>query len=223
MSIEYVVITHKESCEVIYYKTAGAFDPDFLDIFRSSIQYKILDLPLEEGAIEQATLEGKYLITRAGKLVWITLILKYKPIRFTRDVLRFFSKLFENQYEKEILELYTKFKGDISIFRKDPYSKQSLNKEIEDIFHLNLTLPFKIGTTRGKKIPPKAKKIFQFAKALAHKTKSEILLEKLFAEVSKSFKLNNEEIADLIYSLVENEVILPIIREESKKRFPFHF
>lgn len=192
-------------------------------MFRSSIQYEILDLPLEEGGIEQATLEGKYLITRAGNLVWITLILKYKPIRFTRDVLKFFCKLFENQYEREILELYTKFEGDISVFRKDPYSRQNLKKEIEDIFHLYLTLPFKIGTTRGKKINPKAKKILKSAKIIAHKAKGHILLEKLFIEISKSFKLGNEEIADLIYSLVENEVFLSVTQEETKKRFPLHF
>jgi hypothetical protein len=190
-------------------------------MFRSSVQYEILDLPLEEGEIEQATLEGKYLITRAGKLVWITLILKYKPTRFTREVLKFFCKLFENQYEREIQELYTKLVGDISVFRKDPYSRQSLNKELEDIFHLNLTLPFKLGTTRGKKLSPKAKKIYQFVKVLVHKEKGQILLDKLFTEVSKAFDFTNEEIADLIFTLVETEALLPIL-EESKKKFPIH-
>ncbi|NHJ40104.1 MAG: hypothetical protein FK731_08735, partial [Asgard group archaeon] len=179
LSIEYIVITHRESREIIYYKTAGDFDLNILDMFRSSVHYEILDLPLEVGEIEQATLEGRYLITRTGKLVWITLILKYKPIRFTREVLKFFCKLFENQYEREIEELYTKFEGDISIFRKDPYSKQSLDKELEDIFHLYLTFPFKIGSLRGKKLPPKAKKIFQFAKDLAHNEKGQISLERL--------------------------------------------
>ncbi|MFX1593192.1 MAG: hypothetical protein ACFFCL_10905 [Promethearchaeota archaeon] len=192
-------------------------------MFRSSVQYEILDLPSEEGGIEQATLEGKYLLTRAGKLVWVTLILKYKPTVFTRKVIKFFSKLFENQYEIEIKQLYTKFEGNISIFHKDPYSKQSLNKIIEDLFYLFLTLPFKIGSIRGKKISPKAKKICQFAKVLAHKTKGQILLEKLFVEVSKSFKLGNEEIASLIYSLVETEVFLPIKQEETKKKFSINF
>jgi hypothetical protein len=192
-------------------------------MFRSSIQYEILDLPSEEGEIEQATLEGKYLMTRAGKFVWITLILKYKPIRFTREVLKFFCKLFENQYEREIQELYTKFEGDISVLRKDPYSKQSLDKELEDIFHLNLTLPYKLGTTRGKKLTPQAKKIFQFAKVLAHKEKGNFLLDKLFSTVTQSFELTNEEIADLIFSLVETEALIPIVEEESKKKFPIHF
>jgi hypothetical protein len=192
-------------------------------MFRSSVQYEILDLPLEEGGIEQATLEGKYLITRAGELVWVTLIIKHKPIRFTREVLKFFCKLFENQYKPQIQELYTHYGGDISIFRKDPYSKQSLDKIVEDMFHLNLTLPLKIGSTKGKTLSSKAKKIYQFAKVLAHKTKGQLLLENLFTEVSRNFKLTNTEIAELIYDLVEKEIFLPIPREQPKKKFPIHF
>ena len=191
-------------------------------MLRSSVHYEILDLPLDEGGIEQAPLEGKYLITRAGKFVWITLILKHKPIIYAREVLKFCCKLFENQYEREIQELYSHFEGDISIFRKDPYSRQSLDKIIDDLFHLNLTFPFKIGSARGKKISSSAKKVLQFAKALVHKTKGQLLLEKLFNEVSKSFKFSNEETAGLIYSLVENEVFLPL-QEEKKKRYPMHF
>ncbi|UCC21217.1 MAG: hypothetical protein JSV62_08055 [Promethearchaeota archaeon] len=192
-------------------------------MFRSSVQYEILDLPLEEGGIEQGTIEGKYLISRAGKLVWITLILKHKPIIYAREVIKFLSKLFENQYEREIYDLYTHYHGDISIFKKDPYSRQSLDKIIEDLFHLYLTLPFKIGSIRGKKISAKSKKIINFAKILAHKTKGHFLLEKLFNEVYKAFKFENDQIADLIYGLVEKEVFLPLSQEKSKKGFPFHF
>ena len=134
--------------------------------------------------------------------------------------MNFFGKLFEDLYEREIQELYTKFRGDISIFRKDPYSKQSLEPIIEDLFHLYLTNPFKIGSSRGKKISHNAKKILQFAKILAHKTKGQILLDKIYIEVSKSFKLTYEEIASLIYELVENEVFLPL--QPEKKKFPIH-
>ncbi|MFX0002173.1 MAG: hypothetical protein ACFE9C_10580 [Candidatus Hodarchaeota archaeon] len=155
-------------------------------------------------------------MTRAGKFVWIILILKYKPIRYTRELLKFFCKLFENQYDREIQESYTKFEGDISVFRKDPYSKQSLDKELEDIFHLYLTTPFKFGSIRGKKLLPKIKKIYQLAKPIVHKRKGKILLDTLYKESSKSFELNNEEIADLIYKLVESEAVQSIPKEEFK-------
>jgi hypothetical protein len=213
ISIEYIIITHRESREIIYYKTAGRFDPDFLDTFRSSIQYEILDFPSEEGEIEQATLEGKYLITRAGKMIWISLILNKIPTLFTREVLKFFCELFEGQYKREIKGLYTEFQGDISIFRKQSKSKQSIENIIEDVFHIYLALPFKLGSTKGKKLSSESKKIFQFAKDLAHKTKGKFLLEKLFNEVSKRLRLSSEEIAELIFNLVQIKAFLAISSE----------
>jgi len=223
ISIEYIIITHRESREIIYYKTASSFDPDFLDIFRSSIQYEILDFPIDQGGIEQATLEGKYLITRAGKMIWISLALNKIPTLFTREVLKFFCELFEGQYKREILGLYTDFQGDISIFRKQSKVKQSIEEIIEDVFHLYLTLPFKLGSTKGKKLSSKSKKVYQFAKDLAHKTKGKFFLEKLFDEVSKILRLNSEEIAELIFNLVQIKVFLAISSGQRKRKFIFHF
>ncbi|MFX1375995.1 MAG: hypothetical protein ACFFA0_09305 [Promethearchaeota archaeon] len=222
ISIEYIIITHRESREIIYYKTAGNFNPDFLDTFRSSVQYDILDLPMEEGKIEQATLEGKYLISRAGKKIWISLVLNKIPTLFTREVLKFFCEIFEGQYRKEILELYTRFQGDISIFRRQSKLKQSVEDIIEDIFHLHLTLPFKLGSTKGKKLSSKSKKIYQHAKVLSHKIKGGFLLEKLFDEISKSFKISNEELAELIFKLVQTEVFIALPSEKRKRKFSIH-
>lgn len=174
-------------------------------MFRSSIQYEILDLPSERGEIEQATLEGKFLITRAGKMIWITLINNKIPTLFTREILKFFCDIFEDSYGYEIRELYTQFKGDISIFRQESKSRQNVEEIIEDVFHLNLTLPFKIGSTRAKKLSQKSKKIFQFAKVLIHKNKGIIYLEKLFKEASSEFDLTNEDLVEIIFDLVQKE------------------
>jgi hypothetical protein len=78
-SIEYIIVTHRESREIIYFKATGNLKPDLLDNFRNSIQFEILNLPKEPENIEQATLDGKYLITRSGKMIWITLILNKLP------------------------------------------------------------------------------------------------------------------------------------------------
>ncbi|KKN63942.1 hypothetical protein LCGC14_0496740 [marine sediment metagenome] len=217
ISIEYIVIVHRESQEIIYYKTAGNFDPDFLDVFRSSIQFDILDLPKDQGEIDQATLEGKYLIIRACKLIWISLILSQRPTLFTREVLKFFCEIFENQYYREISELYTTFQGDISIFRRESKSKQKIDDLIEDSFHLSLTLPFKVGTAKGRKLDPKSKKVFQVSKTIAHKYKGHISLEKLFHQAKISLKLNNEEIAEIIFELVQNKALLPVPKDQIKK------
>ncbi len=193
-------------------------------MFRSSIQFEVLDLPSEQGEIEQATLEGKFLITRAGKMIWITLISNIIPTLFTREVLKFFCEIFEDSFHREIRDLYSRFKGDISIFRKESKSRQSIEDIIEDVFHLYFTLPFKIGSSKGKKLSPKSKKIFQFAKALIHKTKGQIYLEKLFNEVNKSFTFTkNEDLAEIIFYLVQNKVLLPVTLEKVKKKYALHF
>ena len=223
LSIEYIIVIHRESQEIIYYKAVGNFDPDFLDIYRSSIQYKILDLPFEQGEIEQATLEGKFLITRACNMIWISIINKNIPTLFTREVLKFFCEILEDSYNTEIRDLYSHFEGDISIFKKKSKSRQSIEDIIEDVFHLYLTLPFTIGSLKGKKLKPKSKKIYRFAKDLIHKSKNNFFLEKLFYEVNKSLTFNYEDLAEIIFELVQERIFLPNTSEKAKKKFTIHF
>ncbi|MHA1986311.1 MAG: hypothetical protein ACW98D_06720 [Promethearchaeota archaeon] len=223
LSIEYIIVIHRESQEIIYYKAVGNFDPDFLDIYRSSIHYKILDLPFEPGEIEQATLEGKFLITRACNMIWISIINKNIPTLFSREILKFFGEILEDSYNYEIRDLYSQFEGDISIFKKKSKSKQSIEDIIEDIFHLYLTLPFSIGSIKGKKLKPKSKRIYQLAKALTHKSKYSFYLEKLFYEVGKTHVFNNEDLAELIFDLVQERIFVPNTSEKAKKKYTIHF
>ncbi|GAF82208.1 unnamed protein product, partial [marine sediment metagenome] len=85
------------------------------------------------------------------------------------------------------------------------------------------TLPFSIGPLKGKKLNSESKKIYQFAKVLIRKTKGHFYLVKLFNEVGKSYSFNNEELAEIIFDLVQNKVLLPIISEKVKKKFAIHF
>ena len=219
LSIEYVVIIHKESKEIIYYKTAGDFDPDFLDIFRSSIQYELLSLPLEENTIEQATLEGKYLITHTGKMIWTTLITKNKPVITARESLVSFSSRFEKLYNEELRELYSEFNGDISIFQRKSLYKVSVDMIADDEFKLRLTLPYKLVSKKGKDITPKIKDILQLAKDIANKNKGRIFLNKLLIKAGQTLEVDNLETTLLIYDLVENEILIPIPLEDIKKKF----
>ncbi len=219
MSIEYVLIIHKESREINYYQTAGDFDPYFLDIFRSSVQYELLDLPSEEGVFEQATLEGKYLITRSGKMIWTSLITKEMPIIIAREVLNAFCIRFEKLYKQELKELYSKFNGDISIFHRKSFYKVSVDMIVDDEFYLQYTLPYKLGSRKGKEISNTSKSIYHLAKDIEHQNKGYLYLESLFNKVKSSLELDNIEAAILIYDLIENEVFLPIPLEKLKKKF----
>jgi len=175
-------------------------------------------LPLEEGSIEQATLEGKYLITRAGKMIWTTIITNQKPIIIARETLNSFCFRFEKLYKQELKNLYTEFNGDISIFQRTSLYKVSVDMIVDDEFHLQHTLPYKLGSTKGKDISSKTKKILQLAKDIAHKNKGLILLGTLFTEASHILNFDNVEIAVLINNLVENEILMPIPLEDIKKK-----
>jgi hypothetical protein len=201
-----------ESQGVIYYIAAPGieFSPKLLENFNRAIQFKELDLPIAEGEIEQATLEGKYLVTRAGKWVWTTIIINQKPTRFTREAIHSFTIKFENRWGREIKHLYTKFKGDISIFKQDSMTRESVDSVIDEVFHLSLTLPHKLGFPTGKKIGSKCTKIWQLAEDLAHKTRGKILLGNLFSEAKKALQYDNKDITDCIWELIQINYLMPI-------------
>jgi hypothetical protein len=201
----------------------GDFDPDFLDIFRSSIQYELLNLPLEENTIEQATLEGKYLITRTGNMIWAIIITNKKPVITAREALTSFCSRFEKLYNEELIGLYSKFNGDISIFQRKSLYKVSVDMIAYDEFRLRLTLPYKLGSTKGKEISPKIKDILQLAKDISHKNKRWILLGTLLIKAIHTLKMDNIETTLLIYNLVENEILIPFPLEDLKKKFAIHF
>ena len=141
-----------DSKGIIFYTAAPWVkrDPELIELFRNSVQIKDIDLPLIEGEMEVATLKGKYLLTRAGKMVWISLIINQKPTLFTREGLNWFSILFEKDYEKEIANLYTEFQGDISIFSTDIVHRKSVYDILDEVFHYSLTLPHKLSSSKTK-------------------------------------------------------------------------
>jgi len=218
LSIEYLIVTHMESSGIIYFTTAPGIDldPKLIELFRRAIQFKEVDLPSAEGEIEQATLEGKYLVTRAGKMIWVTIIINQKPTRFTREALHSFSIKFENRYGREVRHLYTKFKGDISVFKQDSTTRESVDGIIDEVFHLNLTLPHKLGFPTGRKLSKNQQKIWELSEDLAHKSRGKILLGNLFVEAKKNLGLDNKDITDAIYDLVEWSYLIPIPLDKLK-------
>ncbi len=212
---------HRESQEIIYFKAIDDLDPSLLDKFRSSIQSEILNLPLDEGGIEQATLEGKYLITRAGKMVWVSLIVNQKPVLITREILSSFCIKFENLFKQEIIGLYTKFNGDISIFMRGSDFKDT-NKIINNDFYLNFTFPYKISSLKVKKLSPKSQKLYQLGRNLSHKTKGHFLLKNLLAKANNILQFSIIEITDIIYDLVKNNTFLSIPLKQIKNDTLLH-
>lgn len=210
-----------ESKGVIYYTTAPGIELDLqlFEKYRRALQFNEIDLPAAEGEIEQATLEGKYLVTRAGNHTWTTLIINQKPTRFTREAIHSFSIKFENRYGREIKHLYTKFQGDIEIFKQASNTRENVEGLIDEVFHLNLTLPHKLGFPTGRKMSKRTQKIWELAEDLAHKSKGFILLGNLFTEAKKRHGYDNKDITDSIYNLVQYNYLNSITLEDFQKKF----
>lgn len=215
ISIEYVIITHMESKLILYYTVAPGVDIDLelIELFRRAIQFKEVELPTNEGNIAQATLKGKYLITRAGDFTWVTLIINQKPTRFTREAIHSFGIKFENRFGREIKHFYTKFKGEVKIFKEDNFGRQSVDGIINEVLHLSFALPHRIQFPTGKKMSKSTKKIWEIAEDLA-RGKRFILLGELFSRAKKETGEDTVSITDSIYNLVEVKYLTPIDMED---------
>jgi hypothetical protein len=127
-----------------------------------------------------------------------------------------FSSDFESHFGGRIKKLYTKFKGDISIFQQESITKTTIAELIECIFRLSLKLPHKVGSTKGKKISGDLKKLFSLAK---HVAKRKVLsLEDLFNEAKEKFDSSEEEIMSLINNLINNKFLTPMIPTKAEEQ-----
>jgi hypothetical protein len=221
LSLEYIILTHRDSKGIIYIKSAYdvELDPQFIELFRTAINDGVIDFPDIEGEFEHATFEGKYILTLAGKKVWITIFINQKPSRYTREALNLFSKELENNFGGRIKNLYSRFQGDVSIFQHESITKITVEDIIEDAFHLSLKLPYKLGSKKGKEIIEESKKMFSLAKRISRKGKKIINLEDLLHAAYEKFDYNTDEIIYLINDLIEKEILIPIFPEKMEVQY----
>jgi len=221
MSLEYLIITHRDSQGIIYIKSAYdvGLDPQFIELFRKAINDRVIDFPEIEGEFEHATFEGKYILTHAGKKIWISIFINQKPSRHTREALNLFSIEFENHYGGKVRNLYSRFQGDISIFQQESITKKTVEDIMEETFHLSLKLPYKLGPTKGKKILEESKKLLNLAKHISRKAKKIINLEDLLHDAKEKLNYDTDEIIYLINDLIENELLIPIFPEKMEEQF----
>ena len=212
LSLEYVIITHRDSHGIIYIKPGygTGLDPQFIELFRTAVEHGVINLPEIEGEFEPATLEGKYLLTRAGNKIWITIVINQIPTRYTREALHHFSIEFENHFGGKVRNLYTRYEGDVSIFQQESITRKTVDDIIEETLHLSLKLPYKLGSTKGKKMLDESKKLFKISKQISHKNKGIINLEDLLNNAKNKLSYRIDEIIFLIDDLIKNELLIPI-------------
>jgi len=154
-------------------------------------------------------------------MIWVTLITTQRPNLITRKILNSFCKKFETSFNQEIKDLYTKLNGNVLIFRQGSRLEE-LNKMINNELHLQYTIPYKIISLKGKKLTPDSKKIYLLAKNLSHKKKDHFLLKDLLSKTSSSSDFDDIDSVDVIYELIHNNILIPVIADNPRKKFLTH-
>jgi hypothetical protein len=219
ISVEVVLTIHRESKGVIYMKSAPGvdFDIGIVESFRRAINFEEVDLPNVEGEITQASIKGKYVVIRAGKLIYTACIINQKPNRFTREALHSFGIRLESRWGKEIRLLYEEFGGDISVFTTKTDNRASADDLVEEVFHLSLSLPHKLGLPM-KKMKGLTKKVWQVAENLA-RGNGYIFLADLVDEAKNRIGKELVYINDSIFEIVSNGLLIPIPLEEFVEKY----
>jgi hypothetical protein len=210
ISVSYLIVIHRESKGVIFLREAPTeeFDCKFLEELRRAIQFEEIDLPEKEGDITQATVKRKYVVLRAGKMATVILIINTKPNRFTREAIHSFAIRLESRWGRELKTIYTKLDGDIDVFRTDTSTRQSVIKLVDEIFHLDFTLPHKLGLPMVA-LKSTAKKVWTIAEELA-RGQGYVLLGDLLTTAQEKLTRNKADIADIIYDFVVRQFMTPI-------------
>ncbi len=154
-------------------------------------------------------------------MIWATLITTQRPILITRKILNSFCNKFEKLFNQEIRDLYNKLEGNVLIFRQGSRLKE-LNELINNELHLQYTLPYEIGSLKGKKLKPDSKKIYNLAKSLSHKKKDHFLLKDLLSKANSSSDFNDFDSIDVLYELVHNNILIPVNADDLRKKILTH-
>ncbi len=220
ISTEHILAIHKESKGIIFMISAPgiSFDEKIIENLRRSIDFEEIELPTKDGEISQSSIMGKYVVIRAGKLVYSVVIINQKPNRFTREALHAFGIRFESRWGREIKNLYTEFDGNIKIFLENTERKGNVGVIVEEVFHLSLSLPHKIGIPMRKFKSKLTKKVWEAAEDLA-RGKRYIFLADLVESAKNKTGEKAVYINDSIFEIVSQGLLISIPLDVFKEKY----
>lgn len=215
ISTEYVLVVHRESKGIIFIKNAPGidFDSNLIEDLRRAINFEEMELPNGEGEITQGSLKGKYVIIRAGKLIYCAIIINQKPNRFSREALHAFGIRFESRWGREISKFYDEFEGNTNIFHQKSETRANADDLIEEVFHLTLSLPHKLGLPLDKIKNKLTKEVWQIAESLV-RGQGYIFLSDLVDTAKNQLDREVVYINDSVFELVSLGLLIPIPLEE---------
>ena len=219
ISVDYLIILHKENMGIVFIRQAPGvdFDAKFIEELRRAIQFEEIGLPQTEGDITQGTVKGKYVILRSGKWTTTILVINSQPNRFTREALHSFAIRLESRWGRELRDIYGELAADIDVFKKDTETRQSVTKLTDEIFHLEFTLPHKLGLP-SQELKGLQKKVWGVAEELA-RGQGYVLLGELMTTASEKFGRDKSEIPDVIYDFVLRGFMSPIPLDQFMEKY----
>lgn len=222
ISIEYVIVLHRESKGIIFIKSTPGinFDADLIETFRRAINFEEIKLPNTDSEITQTNLNGKNIVIRAGKLIYTAVIINQEPNRFTRETLHSFGIRFESRWGKEIRQLYGELGGNVSIFHETSDTREAADDLVEEVFHLSLSLPHKLGIPT-KKLKGLAKDIWNIAENLA-RGKDFIFLSDLIEAAKNNLRKDIVYINDSIFEIISLGLLVPVSMDEFREKNILH-
>ncbi|HMF31128.1 MAG TPA: hypothetical protein VKK79_06925 [Candidatus Lokiarchaeia archaeon] len=217
VSLEYLIIIHKESNGIIYFLSAPGIevDPSFLDGFKRAVEFDEIEMPGAEGDISQATYKGKFAVVRSGKFEFVVIIINKTPDRFTREALHSFGIKFSSRWARELKVLYSDLNGDVSVFKQKTSMAGNVDDLVEECFHLSVAMPHKLGMPSFK-MKGFQKTIWSIAEELA-RGKQYVLLGELLSAAREKTGKQESAIAAEIFGLIQKAAIIPLKMEELQK------
>jgi len=220
ISTEYVIVIHRESKNIILLKKAPGIelDPELLDKFQRAIIFEEVELPNAEGEISQSSIKGKYVVIRAGKLIYTAIIINQKPNRFSREALHAFGIRFESRWGRELKKLYDDFDGDTKIFYQTSDTRANAEALIEEVFHLNLSLPHKLGLPLNKIKDKLVRAVWAIAENLV-RGRGYLFLSELVETAKNQLDKQVAYINDAVFELVSRGLLIPIPLDEFLQKY----
>ncbi len=209
LATEYILVIHRQSKAIVFVRTSPGIDIDLdlIETLQKKLQFNEIELPEAENAIEQSSVEDRYVVLRGGQYTYQVLVITSKPNRFTRETLHGFGIKLENRWAKELKTLYTDLEGNTKVFLEKRSNRLNLPQIVDEVFRLDYTLPHKLGIPRSLK--RQEKKVWSSIEELA-RGKGFLLLDEAIQHATDSLGINVQTVSSIIAGFIGENYIVPI-------------
>ena len=204
LSFETIIIWHKGSRNIVYFYQVpdSSFNYSLIQNMHSLLNEGKILLPEKSSQINHIQLNEKYALVHQRQDIVCLMIIHELPDSKITEIYRNFVIRLESRWQDVLLNLYTTFKGDISIFHQDTLERQNLDKLILEVFHLNYNFPYQIAK-KPENLGGIAGKVFSLALELAQEEEYFWLADLVTISIEHQAEIKNRK---SLYQIISNFV-----------------